>query len=263
MRKKIACLIVSLLGVASLALAGCKTNIDWIDQKICDHQYEFVEITLEPTCTEEGERLMECVDCGKQKMESMEKIPHDEIIMAGKEATCTEDGYTEKIVCNVCQEVLQAQEARSALGHTGAIGENCSTCGEVIYFENATEYELADIQFCEPFVDSWYRFYYSASSSSGTMSISLGSNGHIMFFVNCTSTGQLVATDTADNTLLLNSPGSLLECISGEDESGAYVDVYFESGASLVFADETVEITESLMLEYAEGGVYRIVPKTA
>ena len=148
MKKKFALLMTAIVSTSALALAGCKTNIDWIDEKICKHEYEFVEITLEPTCTEEGERLMECVDCGKKKTEVMEKIAHEEVVTPGKDPTCTEDGYTEKIVCNVCQEVLQVSQARPALGHTEKVaaegkdptctetgltaGVVCVTCGEVI-----------------------------------------------------------------------------------------------------------------------------------
>lgn len=148
MKKKLALLMTAIVSTSALALAGCKTNIGWIDEKICKHEYEFVEITLEPTCTEEGERLMECVDCGKQKTEVMEKIAHEEVVTPGKDPTCTEGGYTEKIVCNVCQEVLQAPQARPALGHTEKVaaegkdptctetgltaGVVCVTCGEVI-----------------------------------------------------------------------------------------------------------------------------------
>lgn len=130
MKKKFALLMTAIVSTSALALAGCKTNIDWIDEKICKHEYEFVEITLEPTCTEEGERLMECVDCGKQKTEIMEKIAHEEVVTPGQDPTCTEDGYTEKIVCNVCKEVLQVPKDRPALGHTDSNGDfSCDVCG--------------------------------------------------------------------------------------------------------------------------------------
>lgn len=129
MKKKMAILMTALVGTMAFALVGCKTKIGWIDKKICKHEYEFVEITLEPTCTEEGERLMECVDCGKQKTETMEKIPHNEVVTPGKDPTCTEDGYTEKVVCSVCQEVLIIPKVRSALGHTDNNGDcKCDTC---------------------------------------------------------------------------------------------------------------------------------------
>lgn len=132
MKKKLALLMTAIVSTSALALAGCKTNIGWIDEKICKHEYEFVEITLEPTCTEEGERLMECVDCGKQKTETMEKIPHNEVVTPGKDPTCTEDGYTEKIVCNVCQEVLQEQVLIPVTAHTErvAIAGTPATCTE-------------------------------------------------------------------------------------------------------------------------------------
>lgn len=151
MKKKFALLMTAIVSTSALALAGCKTNIKWIDEKICKHEYEFVEITLEPTCTEEGERLMECVDCGKQKTEVMEKIAHEEVVTPGKDPTCMEDGYTEKIVCNICREVLQAPKDRPALGHTDSNGDcKCDTC-------NFAQEEFASMG--EHIVGKTYRIY--------------------------------------------------------------------------------------------------------
>lgn len=69
--------VVSMLAVAStlaLGVLGSCAGIDKISQKIkekkCDHEeYQFVEVTEEATCVLEGERLLECVECGKTKTE--------------------------------------------------------------------------------------------------------------------------------------------------------------------------------------------------
>ncbi|MBQ9709367.1 MAG: hypothetical protein IJV67_01950 [Clostridia bacterium] len=67
--------------------------------------------------------------------------------VAGKEATCTEDGLTAGKKCSVCGEVLVAQEVIPAKGHTEVdvagkeatctedgltAGKKCSVCGEVL-----------------------------------------------------------------------------------------------------------------------------------
>lgn len=173
MKKKLALLMTAIVSTSALALASCKTNIGWIDEKICKHEYEFVRITLEPTCTEEGERLMECVDCGKQKTEVMEKIAHDEIVTPGKEPTCTEDGYTEKIVCNVCREVLLASEARSAFGHSFENG-SCQKCGETLT-AGATEVAVTE---GEAIAGNWYRLYRPTDSNCSWMKLSNGSSAY-------------------------------------------------------------------------------------
>ena len=176
MKKKLARLMASLLGVASLALAGCNTGIKWLDNIICGHdEYAFVRITLEPTCTEEGERLMECVDCGKTKTETMEKIGHDEIVTPGKDATCTEDGYTEKIVCNVCREVLLASEARSAFGHSFENG-SCQKCGETLD-------ELVAAEVGELVAGNTYRLYIPSTNDSSNNSLYLSNDTGTYFHI--------------------------------------------------------------------------------
>lgn len=176
MKKKLAILMTAIVSTSALALAGCKTNIGWIDEKICKHEYEFVRITLEPTCTEEGERLMECVDCGKQKTEVMEKIPHDEVVTPGKDPTCTEDGYTEKIVCNVCQEVLQAQEEIPMIAHIDNGEGTCEVCGETLY-------ELVAAEEGELVAGNTYRIYIPSAGGSVSTKLYLSSDTETYFFI--------------------------------------------------------------------------------
>ena len=92
MKKKMAILMTALVGTMAFALVGCKTKIGWIDKKICDHdECKLVEVVEEATCEKEGERLMECVDCGKKITEKVEKAEH------------TDDGEG---TCEVCEETL-------------------------------------------------------------------------------------------------------------------------------------------------------------
>lgn len=88
MKKKMALLATALVG-ASMGLVACKTNIGWLDEKICEHkEYKLVEV-VDATCAEEGEKIMECVKCGKKATEKIEKIAH------------TDDGEG---TCEVCEE---------------------------------------------------------------------------------------------------------------------------------------------------------------
>ena len=58
--------------------------------------------------------------CGYVTTRTGSKAAHTEETIAGKAATCTESGLTEGKKCNVCNDVLVAQETIEALGHTPA-----------------------------------------------------------------------------------------------------------------------------------------------
>ena len=75
------------------------------------------------------------------------ELKHDESIIEGKAATCTEDGLTDGKKCSVCGEILEAQQTIKANGHTEEAipgkaatctedgltdGKKCSVCGEVL-----------------------------------------------------------------------------------------------------------------------------------
>lgn len=100
-----------------------------------EHIYDEGEIVREPTCTQEGERLLTCTVCGETKTESIEKLPHTfengKCSVCGeadpehvhdytdheetlKEPTCTEPG--EKACYCVCGE-FETQEIPE-LGHS-------------------------------------------------------------------------------------------------------------------------------------------------
>ena len=75
-----------------------------------DHEFEQTKVIKEPTCTEEGEAEVTCVNCGETSTEVIEATGHtpgeavQENVVA---ATCTEDGsYDEVVYCTVCGEEL-------------------------------------------------------------------------------------------------------------------------------------------------------------
>ncbi len=123
--------------------------------------HSVVEIEESATCTENGiKKHYECSKClVKAWDEELRNIitddseitipatAHTEKIVAGKEATCTSDGLTEGVMCEVCDYVLTKQEVIPAFGHT--VGEwktekeatctaqgkqicMCTVCNEVV-----------------------------------------------------------------------------------------------------------------------------------
>lgn len=65
------------------------------------HHYEEAVITKEPTCTEKGEKVYTCKDCGHKYKEPIEMIDHPYEEVIIKAPTCIEDGEVMK-TCSVC-----------------------------------------------------------------------------------------------------------------------------------------------------------------
>ena len=84
------------------------------------HQYS-EEITKAPTCTEEGVKTFTCTVEGCDKptyTEPVAKLPHTEVKLDGKAATCTEAGLSEGKKCSACGEITVKQETIPATGHS-------------------------------------------------------------------------------------------------------------------------------------------------
>ena len=85
----------------------------------------------------------------------IEKLPHTEEIVYGKEATCTETGLSEGKKCSACGDILEAQVEIAASGHTEEIilgnaatctatgltdGKKCSVCDVILEEQQIINY---------------------------------------------------------------------------------------------------------------------------
>ena len=109
------CSILVIGATLSIGLfAGCtadelKSNID---QALCQHNYGAMvtKVVKEATCTDEGEELWTCIECGKEKTVVLEKIAHDYTAQGGwtkqtKAPTCREEGENQSR-CGICKTVV-------------------------------------------------------------------------------------------------------------------------------------------------------------
>lgn len=243
MKKKTALFMTSLLGVTSLALASCKTNVRLIDNITCDHEYVFVKITLEPTCFDEGQRLMECIECGKEKTEVLEKAPHREKTVPGKAATCTEDGWTDAIVCDVCRQILDYADYIPATGHADEDCDfTCDVCG-------VAAFDFATVILGEQAVGNTYRIgelgdMYSSSLCVGVGDGSSGSGIEIKY-----EFGKVSYCCP-----LMDYESHPFDIVYGE----GYIDVTIKAGTFLIDDYEHV-ISEDAAVISTKGSVRRIV----
>ncbi len=108
-RKIMSFALCCLLLVNGLLLSGCGE---------CDHDWEDWETVTEPTCTEEGEKVRECDECGKEQDKSIKPLGHIEIDMEPVAATCTAEGAVNGTICKTCNTVLKAADVVPMLEHT-------------------------------------------------------------------------------------------------------------------------------------------------
>ena len=81
------------------------------------HDWDGGRVTVNPTCTKNGERTFTCNRCGVTRTESIPANGHKPERVWGWPPTCTENGmgYGEK--CTVCGAVITAQNVIPATGH--------------------------------------------------------------------------------------------------------------------------------------------------
>ncbi|BBH25281.1 hypothetical protein SG0102_02150 [Intestinibaculum porci] len=84
-----------------------------------EHLYNDGEITVQPTCLEDGEKTYTCLSCGETKTETIPALGHKwrEDYTVDKEPSCTEVG-SKSIHCSVCNAIKEGTTVEiPALGH--------------------------------------------------------------------------------------------------------------------------------------------------
>lgn len=86
--------------------------------KATGHKWDNGTITIQPDCTNSGEKTYICTVCYNTKTEIVDPLGHLEgESVNAKEATCTEDGYTGDVYCDRCHDLIQKGETIPQTGH--------------------------------------------------------------------------------------------------------------------------------------------------
>ncbi len=72
--------------------------------------------TVEPTCTEAGEKSRSCSVCNEPETQAVAALGHDVVPEESKAATCTEDGLSVSGACSRC-DYTEGETVIPALGH--------------------------------------------------------------------------------------------------------------------------------------------------
>ena len=94
---------------------------------IHEHIWDEGEVTVSPTCEENGTKLYTCTECGETYTEELPALGHDYIEHEAKAATCTEIGWNAYRTCSRCDysDYLEIPPA-----HTDADSDGiCDICG--------------------------------------------------------------------------------------------------------------------------------------
>ncbi len=149
--------------------------------------HDFTVVSTNPsTCSSNGSESRHCNRCELDYTVELPLAEHTpEIMVQPKEATCTEDGYTAKIICHECAYILQNSVTVKAYGHNyevtsttesncekgGTITKTCSRCGDVqtITLEKTSHVDEDNDLFC----DNCTYFMESETATKITDSVSL------------------------------------------------------------------------------------------
>ena len=93
--------------------------LNWVPYVQCTDGHTWGEWIIDTvaTCTDPGARTHLCTLCGENETEQTDPLGHDEVPVPGRDATCTDPGLSDGIVCDRCGTVLAEQTKIPALGH--------------------------------------------------------------------------------------------------------------------------------------------------
>ncbi len=134
-------------------------DITWIPyDPTAVHVHTYETVVTAPTCTEQGYTTYTCI-CGESYVSDYtEALNHTVVIDEAIDADCVNNGLTEGSHCELCGEIIVAQEVIPAYGHTyssvvtaptyefgGYTTYTCSVCGDS-YVDNYTDKLVADVE---------------------------------------------------------------------------------------------------------------------
>ncbi len=86
------------------------------DYSCTDHHFNVVQTN--PSCTQDGQMVQNCLICGAIIESTIPSLGHTEEVLAALAPTCTTSGLTEGKKCTVCGEVTVAQTEIAKLAHS-------------------------------------------------------------------------------------------------------------------------------------------------
>ena len=95
----------------------CNTELSRNTKTVEKMAHSYTSVVIAPTCTTNGYTTYTCACGDTYTANETNAFGHNEIVDEAVEATCTKAGLTEGSHCDVCGEVLVAQEELSAIGH--------------------------------------------------------------------------------------------------------------------------------------------------
>lgn len=112
-----------------------------------DHKFGEWTETKTATCKVSGVKEAVCSECNEKIIETIDRLPHTEVVTDAVEPTCTTNGSTRGVTCSTCNTVLEKVTVIEAPGHdyvkdeskcvepdcvnTGKFYGVCSVCGDI------------------------------------------------------------------------------------------------------------------------------------
>ena len=118
---------------------NCGHSYNQVTEEGCENHVASEWIVLEEaTCEKNGSKHKVCINCNvEMQIQSIPTLDHKEVIIKGKEATCTNDGLSDGSKCEDCGKVIKEPEVIEKLGHnyvvTNTVSPTQNTSGYIEY----------------------------------------------------------------------------------------------------------------------------------